>query len=123
MKVWILFCISYILKAAVIGIDLGSQFIKVGLISPGKPFRIVENIESKRKTENAVAFIEGERLFESSSVRKRNRYPSNSFVNLKKFLGIGKNHFNGVDYEDVIKKAEHNYETFSIKMNEERDSF
>lgn len=41
-------------KAAVLGIDFGSEYIKAVLISPGKSFTIIENTTSKRKTENAV---------------------------------------------------------------------
>ena len=39
---------------ALIGIDIGSEFIKVSLKAPGKPFFIIENTTTKRKTENCV---------------------------------------------------------------------
>ena len=55
-------CISLVLlcffvqnsKTAVIGLDLGSEYLKISSISPGKSFVIVENTSTKRKTENAV---------------------------------------------------------------------
>lgn len=44
-------------NGSVIGIDFGSEFFKVSLISPGKSFVIIENTTTKRKTENAVIRI------------------------------------------------------------------
>jgi hypoxia up-regulated 1 len=46
----------YIAEANVLGIDFGSEFFKVALISPGKSFIIIENTNTKRKTDNVVAF-------------------------------------------------------------------
>ncbi len=48
-----LFAVS---QASVLGIDFGSEYFKVSLISPGKSFIIIENTTTKRKTENVVAF-------------------------------------------------------------------
>lgn len=44
-------------------IDLGSEFIKIGLVKPGVPMEIVLNKESRRKTPNIVALRNGERFF------------------------------------------------------------
>jgi hypoxia up-regulated 1 len=49
--------------AAVLGIDLGSEYMKVSLIQPGSMMEIVTNVHSKRKTENIVSFYEGERSY------------------------------------------------------------
>jgi len=46
--------ISY---GSVIGVDFGSDFYKISLIMPGRSFVIVENSTSKRKTNNAISFI------------------------------------------------------------------
>ena len=40
--------------AAVLGIDFGSEFMKISIITPGKPFSIIEDTTSKRKTYSAV---------------------------------------------------------------------
>jgi len=40
--------------AQVIGIDLGTEFWKASLISPGKNLVIVENSRSSRKSHNGV---------------------------------------------------------------------
>lgn len=44
-------------NSSVIGIDFGSEFFKVSLISPGKSFVVIENTTTKRKTENAVLYL------------------------------------------------------------------
>lgn len=41
-------------SSAVIGIDFGTEYFKISLISPGKSFVIVENLTSKRKTPTTV---------------------------------------------------------------------
>ena len=50
-------------SANVIGIDFGTEFMKVALVQPGSPLEIVTNTVSKRKSETVVAFVRGERLF------------------------------------------------------------
>lgn len=42
-------------SAQVIGIDLGTEFWKASLISPGKNLVIVENSRSSRKSHNGVS--------------------------------------------------------------------
>lgn len=39
-----------------IGIDIGTKYIKIGLVQPGKNFEIVLNEASKRKTETIISF-------------------------------------------------------------------
>jgi hypothetical protein len=48
---------------AAMSIDLGSQFMKIGLVKPGVPMEIVLNKESHRKTPTLVYLRNGERLF------------------------------------------------------------
>jgi molecular chaperone DnaK (HSP70) len=51
----ILFALLLSLAAAqVVGIDLGTEFWKASLISPGKNLVIVENSRSSRKSHNGV---------------------------------------------------------------------
>lgn len=49
--------------ASVLAIDYGSDFIKASLMSPGVPFDVLLNKDSKRKIHSVVAFKKGERLF------------------------------------------------------------
>ncbi len=44
-------------------IDLGSEFMKIGLVKPGVPMKIVLNRESHRKTASLVSIRDGERMF------------------------------------------------------------
>ena len=53
-QLFILFCLLFSLNAQVLGIDLGTEYLKAALISPGKNFVIVENTRSERKTPNIV---------------------------------------------------------------------
>ena len=45
-------------RANVIGLDFGSDTMKVALVAPGAPLEIVTNFQSKRKTPTAVSFFE-----------------------------------------------------------------
>lgn len=44
-------------------IDLGNEWIKVAIVSPGKPMEVALNTDSSRKTPLIVAFRNGERHF------------------------------------------------------------
>lgn len=52
----LLFSIA-VVQTAVIGIDFGTEFYKISLISPGKSFIIIENTTTKRKTPTAVNIL------------------------------------------------------------------
>lgn len=54
-------CVS-LARAAVIGIDFGSEFIKVAIVKPGKPFHIVVDETAKRKVPAMVAFDGDDRM-------------------------------------------------------------
>ena len=56
-------CLTSLSLCSVIGIDLGTEFIKTAVIQPGLPLEIVINAQSKRKTENMIGFKNGEREF------------------------------------------------------------
>ena len=51
-----------------IGLDFGSDTMKVALVAPGAPLEIVTNFHSKRKTPTAVTFYRGERMFGADSM-------------------------------------------------------
>ena len=52
--IFILIGLISVAKGAVLGIDFGSEFMKISIITPGKPFSIIEDMTSKRKTYSAV---------------------------------------------------------------------
>lgn len=60
----VLLCLALLVAAntQVIGIDLGTEFWKSAIISPGKSFVVVENSKSERKTCNAVTMLPKPRL-------------------------------------------------------------
>jgi hypoxia up-regulated 1 len=93
---------------AVIGIDFGSEYFKVSMIAPGKSFVIVENMASKRKTNNAISFANNQRWYESNAMTKRLKFPQNTFVFTKKFLGALSND------EEVFKISRKYYEAYKI---------
>jgi len=55
-------------SAAVMSVDLGTEWMKVAVVSPGVPMEIALNPESKRKTSVAVSIKDGERKFGSDAM-------------------------------------------------------
>lgn len=66
-KIFLLFSIIFLQDkfalAAVLGIDLGSEFVKAALVAPGSPFKIILDEHSKRKSPSLVVFDSDNRLF------------------------------------------------------------
>ncbi|ULT83438.1 hypothetical protein L3Y34_012579 [Caenorhabditis briggsae] len=60
-------------------IDLGSQFIKIGLVKPGVPMDIVLNKESRRKTPNVISFKNDERFFAEAAAAMSSSHPQSSY--------------------------------------------
>lgn len=48
---------------AIMGIDLGSLYMKVALVQSGSPLEIVTNLHSKRKTESMILFDNAQRFY------------------------------------------------------------
>jgi molecular chaperone DnaK (HSP70) len=88
--------------AAVISIDLGSEWMKIGIVSPGVPMEIVLNKESKRKTPAVVAFRDGVRTFGEDAVTVGVRFPKNSYKYLLDLLGKPYDHPLVQDYRLVL---------------------
>ncbi|XP_045536797.1 hypoxia up-regulated protein 1 [Papilio machaon] len=78
--------------AAVISIDLGSEWMKIGIVSPGVPMEIVLNKESKRKTPAVVAFRDGVRTFGEDAVNVGVRFPKNTYKFFLDLLGKSFDH-------------------------------
>ncbi|CAO1434397.1 unnamed protein product [Diamesa hyperborea] len=73
--------------AAVFSIDLGNEWMKVGIVSPGLPMEIALNKESKRKTPSVIAFRDKARLFGEDAVNLAARFPASSYGYLMDLLG------------------------------------
>ena len=83
--------------SAVLGIDLGTEYIKAALVKPGIPLEIVLTKDSKRKEVSAVALKPlhnaqkkddlPERIYGSDAMALAARYPGDVYPNLKPLLG------------------------------------
>ena len=99
----LLFILAYTASAAsaVLGIDLGTEYIKAALVKPGIPLEIVLTKDSKRKETAAVAFkpsnsksttLESnafpERIYGGDALALLARFPGDVYPNLKPLLGL-----------------------------------
>ena len=89
------FASSVSAASAVLGIDLGTEYIKAVLVKPGIPLEIVLTKDSKRKESAAVALKPAgkadafpERLYGSDAVALAARFPAHVYSNLKPLLGV-----------------------------------
>ena len=69
------------------GIDLGSEFFKVTVIKPGKPFMMLENLLSKTKTELVAGLKDDEITYAYDALAKKAKAPANIFNYFSEFLG------------------------------------
>jgi hypoxia up-regulated 1 len=85
--------------SAVLGVDLGTEYIKAVLVKPGIPLEIVLTKDSKRKETSAVAFKPSksgalpagsypERFYGSDAIALQARFPGDIYPNLKHLLGV-----------------------------------
>lgn len=85
--------------SAVLGVDLGTEYIKAVLVKPGVPLEIVLTKDSKRKETSAVAFKPSksgplpsgsypERFYGSDAIALQARFPGDIYPNLKHLLGV-----------------------------------
>jgi len=93
--VWALALVALVSQptgAAVIGIDLGAEFMKVALVKPGTPFQIVTNVETKRKTEVMVGFNQEERVYCGTCLNLFSKKPHNVYSGIRRLLGRDLDH-------------------------------
>ena len=84
--------------SAVLGVDLGTEYIKAALVKPGIPLEIVLTKDTRRKETSAVAFkpTRGtpqddrfpERLYGADAMAIAPRFPADVYPNLKSVLGL-----------------------------------
>lgn len=72
---------------AVMSLDIGSEWMKVAIVSPGVPMEIALNRESQRKTPVVVSFREGERIFGDPALTIGVRFPEKTFMYLMDIIG------------------------------------
>lgn len=85
--------------SAVLGIDLGTEYLKAAIAKPGSPIEIVLSKDSKRKEAATLAFKPSraqtnyndafpERLYGGDAAALTARFPTDVFPNLKTLLGV-----------------------------------
>lgn len=94
----LLFSTHVFAVSAVLGIDLGTEYIKAALVKPGIPLEIVLTKDSRRKEISAVTFKPSpngpkagsypERVYGSDAMALHPRFPGDVFPNLKPLLGL-----------------------------------
>ncbi|VDO76757.1 unnamed protein product [Schistosoma mattheei] len=73
-------------------IDLGTEFMKVAVVLPGKPMGIALTPDSRRKTPTAVGFKNNERLFGSNAINLASKNPEYVFQSIPSLLGKSIDH-------------------------------
>ena len=98
------------------GIDLGSEFFKVTVIKPGKPFMMLENLISKTKTELSVGLKDDEITYAYDALAKKAKSPANIFNYFSEFLGRKHN-------ESFVKEyMEKFYQSYNITADNETET-
>ncbi|KAJ6520608.1 Hsp70 protein-domain-containing protein [Mycena vulgaris] len=69
--------------ASVLAIDYGTDWIKASVMSPGVPFDVLLNKDSKRKIQASVGWKKTDRLFGTDAFNLASRFPSDSFSSIK----------------------------------------
>ncbi|KAJ6463417.1 Hsp70 protein-domain-containing protein [Mycena sanguinolenta] len=91
--------------ASVLAIDYGTDWMKASVMSPGVPFDVLLNKDSKRKIQASVGWKKTDRLFGTDAFNLASRFPSDSFSSLK-YLQAAPFDSDIVSYYTTISTAE-----------------
>ncbi|KAJ7146046.1 Hsp70 protein-domain-containing protein [Mycena epipterygia] len=91
--------------ASVLAIDYGTDWIKASVMSPGVPFDVLLNKDSKRKIQSSVGWKKTDRLFGTDAFNLASRFPSDSFSSIK-YLQAAPFDSDIVSYYTTISTAE-----------------
>ena len=86
--------ISVVDARSVLGVDLGTSYMKVALVRSGSPLEIVTNMHSKRKTEQLVLFDQKQRFFGADANGLLQRKSQLTPASMTEFLGRDVTHPN-----------------------------
>ncbi|KAF2266466.1 heat shock protein 70-like protein-like protein [Lojkania enalia] len=122
----ILFSSTASAASAVLGVDLGTEYVKAALVKPGIPLEIVLAKDSKRKELSVVAFKPSkggvlpagsfpERFYGSDAAALAARFPGDVYPNLKQLLGIPSE-------SDVVKVYNGRYPALQVTGMEGRQT-
>jgi hypoxia up-regulated 1 len=86
---WLLAMAACLASARAIGllaVDYGSDSFKASFIGVGRPFDVLYNKDSKRKTASLVSLHEEDRLIGGDALPAATRYPLDAFASVKMTL-------------------------------------
>jgi len=109
----LLVCLHHVAAVAVMSVDLGSEWMKVAVVSPGVPMEIALNPESKRKTSVAVSIKDGERKFGSDAMVVCVKSPKNCYYYLLDLLGKKMDH-------PAVKAYQARFPQYKLEADPER---
>lgn len=109
MRLLILFisicCLWSTAQTTLFAVDLGTDFLKVALIKPGRvPISVVVNELSKRKSRANVAVVQGDRYLADEAFAFSSRHPQTVFHRMRDFLGRQADH---EDTKKLLKRGVH----------------
>jgi hypoxia up-regulated 1 len=84
--------VSVVESKAILGVDLGTLYMKVALVQRGAPLEIVTNFHSKRKTEQMILFDQGTRFYGADASSLLARKPGKTPVQMSLMLGRDEEH-------------------------------
>eukprot|EP00092_Neocalanus_flemingeri_P105432 GFUD01135141.1.p1 GENE.GFUD01135141.1~~GFUD01135141.1.p1 ORF type:complete len:1023 (+),score=387.68 GFUD01135141.1:121-3189(+) len=101
------------LGVSVMSVDIGAEWMKVAVVSPGVPMEIALNPESKRKTSTAVSIKDGERKFGSDAMVVCVKSPKHCYVYLLDLLGKKVDH-------PIVTAYKERFPQYTIESDPER---
>lgn len=110
---FLLLCLCPVVSADVMGIDFGSDYIKIAGLRKGRTVDIFLNEEANRKTPNFIVFIDGERYIGSSAQNLAFRFPFNTLYMVNRLIGV---QHNSSEYLS-LKNFEYEFELHHEKRN------
>jgi hypothetical protein len=90
--VLLLLPVTVVESKAILGVDMGSLYMKVALVQRGAPLEIVTNFHSKRKTENMILFDAGTRFYGADASSLLARKPLKTPTQMSLMLGRDDQH-------------------------------
>lgn len=107
------FVVHYANGLAVMSVDFGTEWMKIGIVSPGVPMEIALNKESKRKTPAVISLRDNERNFGEDAQTVGIRFPKNAYFYLLDLLGKDINH-------PLVKLYQERFPYYEIVEDKER---
>ncbi|XP_065201452.1 hypoxia up-regulated protein 1 [Planococcus citri] len=102
-------------SVAVMSVDIGLEWMKVAIVSPGVPMEIALNKESKRKTPVAIAFRDNERTFGEDALSVGVRFPSYCFTYFLDLLGKDINN-------PIVKQFQERFPQYDLRPDPHRNT-